>query len=79
MVKQIKTKLKPTRNSLRLTQEQVAQTAGISLRAYQKYENGECLPRVDIALAIARTLNSSVEEQFSQRKDTTNGNEKQKI
>lgn len=73
------TKLKTTRIQKGLTQEKIAKQSGISKRAYQYYEDGKRLPNVLNAILIARALNSTVEELFSQRKDTTNGDENQKI
>ena len=59
-----KTKLKAERQEKGLTQVEVAGKASISIRAYQQYESGERMPRADIAVLIARALNSTVEELF---------------
>lgn len=58
------TKLKEARERCGLTQEEVAKKAGISWRAYQNYELGERVPKVDIAIQIARALNTKVEKIF---------------
>ncbi len=59
-----RTKLKERRETTGLTQEQVAEKAGISLRAYKMYESGERIPRVDTAKLIAKALKSTVERLF---------------
>lgn len=74
-----KNKLKITREQKGLTQVQIAEQAGITETSYQRIEYGKQIPRADTAILIARALNSTVEELFLQRKDTTNGNENQKI
>lgn len=58
------TKLKDRRESLGLTQVEVAQKAEIAPRAYQNYENGDRLPRVDTAKLIAKALKTTVEKIF---------------
>lgn len=57
-------KLKQAREQKALTQLQVAEKAGISLRAYQYIELDGRLPNVHTAKLIARALNSTVEELF---------------
>lgn len=39
-----------------LTQQQVAEMAGISLRQYQELETGHCHPRLGTAVQIASVL-----------------------
>ena len=58
------TKLKTTRQKQGLTQVQVAEKANITERQYQRYENGEKMPKANTAKLIAKTLNSTVEELF---------------
>ena len=60
------TKLEAARLNKCMTQEQLTATVGISLRAYKIYEAGERLPRADVAIRIARALDSSVEELFDE-------------
>ena len=55
------TELKERREKLGYTQEQVAEKAGISLRAYKMYESGERIPRADVMSRIAKVLRTSVE------------------
>lgn len=59
-----RTTLKEKREKLDLTQLEVAKRAGISIRAYKMYEQGERIPRADIAILIADAVGSSVEELF---------------
>lgn len=51
-----------------LTQEQIARLTQVSVRNYQKIENGKHLPRVDRAIAMAKALNTTVEELFGKDK-----------
>ena len=43
------------------TQEQVAKEIGIAKTAYQRYEQGKVVPNVLMAIKIAKSLNTSVE------------------
>jgi len=45
-----------------LTQAQLAERSGVSLRQVAAYERGESLPRFDAAVAIAHALGVSVDE-----------------
>ncbi len=58
-------KLKHAREKMNLTQEEVANKICVAIRAYQNYEAGVRLPRVDTALRIANALNVDVKEIFS--------------
>lgn len=58
------TKLIDKRRDCGLTQVEVAKRAKIANRAYQNYENGKRTPRADVAIRIARAVDSSVEELF---------------
>ena len=57
-------KLVKAREKEGLTQVQVADKAQISERYYQQLEAGASKPTVDIAILIAKALNSTVEELF---------------
>lgn len=57
-------KLVAKRKDVGLTQVQVAEQAGVTEVCYQCYEAGKRLPRVDVALRIARALGSTVEDLF---------------
>ena len=48
------------------TQAQVAKEANINVQQYQNYEYGERRPRVDIAIRIAKALDSTVEKLFAE-------------
>jgi len=61
----VKTILKQVRQQKGFTQVEVADKANITVRAYQRYEAGERVPNVHIALNIAKVLNHPVEELFS--------------
>ena len=58
------TELKQARLELGLTQTQLANKVGISVRAYQFIEHEYKQPRVLTALKIANVLNRTVEELF---------------
>lgn len=59
-----RTPLKEKREKLGLTQIEVAQKAGISIRAYKMYEARVRIPRIDVAFLIADAVDSTVEELF---------------
>lgn len=59
-------KLLEARNKTGLKQVEVASKAGVTTVCYQRYEAGERIPRADIAIKIAKALNSNVEALFSQ-------------
>jgi transcriptional regulator with XRE-family HTH domain len=56
--------LRKRREELNLTQQQVAEKAGMPLRTYQSYELGVRIPNVIYAMKIAEVLNSQVHELF---------------
>lgn len=58
------TKLKQAREKAGLTQVEIAEKVGISIRAYQRYESEKRVPNVYTAKLIAKALNSTVEELF---------------
>lgn len=66
--KKLYNNLKPIRDKLGLTQNQVSDIAEITLRSYQNYEYSKRIPKVNIALDIAKALNTTVEELFSNDK-----------
>lgn len=43
------------------TQKQVAKEIGIAKNAYQRYEQGKVIPNVVMAIKIAKSLNTDVE------------------
>lgn len=52
------------RNTLMLTQRQLAQILNITYQSLQRYERGVVEPSVSVAIRIARALNTTVEELF---------------
>ncbi len=56
--------LRQRRKELNLTQRQVADRIGIVWTSYQRYERNACLPIVNIALRIAKALETTVEELY---------------
>ncbi len=54
--------IKEKRKSMHLTQEQMADKLGISLRQYVRIDNEEDLPRRDVLNNLIETLNLSNEE-----------------
>lgn len=61
-------KLRAAREKSGKTQAQAAKETGISVRVYQYYEAGIKLPRVDVAIRIARIMGTTVEELFGEVK-----------
>lgn len=57
--------LKTAREKAGLTQVEVAKKAGITEYSYQRIEYGKQTPSLHTALAIAKSVNSTVEELFS--------------
>ena len=56
--------LKEQRKNINLKQTQVAKKAHISVRNYQRIENGKQEPKVSVAIRIAQALHTPVEELF---------------
>lgn len=56
--------LRETRKEQGKTQQQMADLAGISLKSYQRIENGVQDPSVSVAKRIAKVLKSTVEGLF---------------
>lgn len=59
-----KTKLQIAREKTGLTQAEIADKANVTVTCYQRYEYGDRKPRVDVAILIAKALNSTVDELF---------------
>lgn len=62
----MKSKFKMFREVLGLTQQEVAMEAKTSIRAYQNYENNKRIPIATTAIRIAKALDTTVEELFSE-------------
>ncbi len=61
----MKNKISEFRKTKQLTQNQLAELAGLtSYTLVQRYERGTRLPGVDIAIRLARALDTTVEELF---------------
>ena len=60
--------IKNLRKKLNLTQREVAAYLKITTRNYQRIEAGNQTPRLKIAIALAKILNATVEELFSNDK-----------
>lgn len=60
--------LKRIRKSMGMTQAEMAEKVDISVRGYQKYEQGESVPRPDTMAAIAKALDCTVADLY--RPDT---------
>jgi len=56
------------RKNAKLTQLQVANEIGIAKNVFQQYEYGNVIPSVIVALKIAKVLNTTVEELYSDEK-----------
>ena len=54
--------IKEKRNTMNLTQQEVAEELGISLRQYIRIDNEEDLPRRDVLQNLIKLLNLSNEE-----------------
>jgi len=63
-MKEVKNKIKIFREQNKITQEQSAQYAEISLSYFQKLEKDLSIPNVYIALKLARLYNTTVEKLF---------------
>ncbi len=57
-------KLKERREAMSLTQKQVAEQIGIAESAYQRYERGAAIPNAKMAVRIAKSLKTTVEEIY---------------
>lgn len=59
-------RLKEKRETLNLTQKQVADMVGIPYQAYQRYEKKARIPSATMAIKIARALKTTVEELYGE-------------
>lgn len=57
-------KIKQLRKDRGLTQQQLADSLGITLFMVRTYEQGNRMPPLNVALALAKYLGTSVEEIF---------------
>lgn len=63
------------RSAVGMTQEQLERAANVSQCLISELERGKCPRSVVLALRLARTLNTSVEELFGQYVDSAVGQE----
>lgn len=59
-----KNNLKELRLKEKLTQSKIAETLGITQRAYQNYERGRRTPSLEIAQKLANAFKCSIEDIF---------------
>jgi transcriptional regulator with XRE-family HTH domain len=57
-------RIRQIREQIKMTQAEAAKLSMIPLRTYLRYEAGEREPKSRALLAIAKALNSTVEELF---------------
>lgn len=55
-------KLKELRQARNLTEEQLAELAGVSIKTYKNYEAGKTVPRIDIFKKIVLALETTADE-----------------
>ena len=55
-------KIKSIRNKSNLTQQELADLAGISLRALSNYEGGTRVPPLEIMIRLAKALNVDIKD-----------------
>ncbi len=60
----IENNIKKLRITQGFLQSEIANKVEISIKSYQRYENGKRVPNAIHAILIAKALNSSVEELF---------------
>lgn len=54
--------LKDLRNDKNISQRELAEIVGVTQVAISQYENGESVPRINIAMKLAETLGVTCEE-----------------
>ena len=64
MVERLENSLKERRNSLGLTQAELAQRVGVSRKTINTVENGVFVPSTTLALKLAAALSVPVEKLF---------------
>jgi transcriptional regulator with XRE-family HTH domain len=55
-------KLKELRLARNLTQEQLAELIGISIKAYRNYESGKTVPRIPVIRKLVIALETTADE-----------------
>jgi len=64
------------RKSSNLTQVELSNLVGVSHQAVSKWENGECLPDIEVLLKLAKVFNQSVEKLLLVEPASTKSNVK---
>jgi transcriptional regulator with XRE-family HTH domain len=65
-------RLKQLRQKRGFTQDELADRAGVHLRAIQRYEAGETEPSLDVALRLARALETTTDYLGGETDDPVN-------
>lgn len=69
----LKNKLKLARVEKNLSQEQLANLAGVSRQTISSIETGQYTPTAKLALILCRRLDKSFDEVFYLEEENTNG------
>lgn len=64
-------RIKELRESLKLTQEDLAKKLNIGRTSVSMWENGEAMPRADKLPEIAKVLNCSIEDLYDHEKEVS--------
>ena len=64
-------RLQAAREASGKTQKQVANEAGVTEQAYQKYEYGKRIPNAITITRIAKALNTTVEALYGEERQAT--------
>lgn len=62
-------KLKEIRNARGLSQRELSEMTGVDRVTIARYEGGQCIPKVDKAVALASALNVSLDELLKEDSD----------
>lgn len=65
MIKSVENRVKMRRKKLKMSQEQLAEVAGVSQSEISAIETGKVTPTVYVALVLANALSTTVEALFS--------------
>ena len=68
LAERFRTNLRQRRLDQQLTQERLAERAGIDPRYYQKIEQGGSVPTITYAYLLAEALDTSLDELFVSKK-----------
>ncbi len=68
------TELKKLRETANVSQQEIADYAGITPKSYRRYEQGKAYPTVDVAIRLAKYYNLLVENIFDEGRTASNTN-----